>query len=134
MKQNEICQIILPLNTKIIDSMTLFVRIQNFIKYKLVPPHNMFKHKAERFYFEEYYRIIQPYLIKDNKLLDIGCQNGRFTVPAAKAGMTITSTDIKKTYFSFIEKQIPASHIDFRLEGIDESMDLLPKSHYDVVL
>ncbi|MDY0103881.1 MAG: methyltransferase domain-containing protein [Lentimicrobium sp.] len=100
-----------------------------------MPPHNMFTHKAEHFYYEEYYHYISPYLLKGQKLLDIGCQMGRFTIPAASAGMNVTATDLKKSYFRFISKKINGKgNVEFRHETLDQSLENLPADYFDVIL
>ncbi len=95
----------------------------------------MFTHKAERFYYEEYNHYISPFLLKGQSLLDIGCQMGRFTIPAALAGMNVTATDLRKSYFRFISKRIEGrGNVEFRHETLDQSLKNLPQSHFDVIL
>ena len=110
-------------------------RILNFLKYRLLPPHNMFTHQAERFYFAEYDHYISPYLVKGHNLLDIGCQMGRFTIPAALAGMNVTATDLRKSYFRFISKKIEGKgNVEFRHEPLNQSLRNLPANQFDVIL
>lgn len=107
----------------------------NFARYRLIPPHNMFTHKAEQFYFEEYIRYINPYLIKGQTILDIGCQMGRFTIPAALAGVNVVATDIRTNYFRFISKKINGKgNVEFRHETLEQTLGNLPKGHFDVVM
>lgn len=110
-------------------------RVINFMKYRLLPPHNMFTHKAERFYYEEYSHYISPYLVKGQNLLDIGCQMGRFTIPAALAGMNVVATDLRQSYFRFISKRIEGrGNVEFRHETLEQSLNNLPANHFDVIL
>ncbi len=110
-------------------------RVLNFARYRLIPPHNMFTHKAEQFYFEEYNRYISPYLVKGQTMLDIGCQMGRFTIPAALKGLNVVATDIRTSYFRFISKKINGKgNVEFRLETLEQSLKSLPKGHFDVVM
>jgi 2-polyprenyl-3-methyl-5-hydroxy-6-metoxy-1,4-benzoquinol methylase len=109
-------------------------RINNFIRYRLLPPHNMLTHPAERFYFEQYAEKILPYFGPDKTLLDIGCQHGRFTISAVKASMKVTATDIKPEYFRSIQKHIGNDSVQFRLEHLEVSLEQLPSSAFDVVL
>ena len=110
-------------------------RVLNFVKYRLLPPHNMFTHKAEQFYYEEYSHHISPWLVKGQSLLDIGCQMGRFTIPAALAGMKVTATDIRTGYFRFISKKINGrGNVEFRHETLEQSLNNLPQQRFDVIL
>lgn len=105
------------------------------MKYRLLPPHNMFTHQAERFYYEEYNHYISPYMIQGQNLLDIGCQMGRFAIPAALAGMNVTATDLRKSYFRFISKRIEGrGNVEFRQETLEQSLKNLPQNHFDVIL
>lgn len=110
-------------------------RVINFARYRLIPPHNMFSHKAEQFYFDEYMQFISPYLIKGQTMLDIGCQMGRFTIPAALAGVKVVATDIRTSYFRFISKEINGiGNVEFRHETLEQSLSSLPKEQFDVVM
>lgn len=115
--------------------MTLFQRGLNFIRYRVIPPHNMYTHKAERFYFDEYMLQITPFFVKGKSLLDIGCQMGRFTVPAARAGMMVTATDIKSSFFRFVRKKIKEhEQVVFRKENLEQTLNNLPPESFDVVM
>lgn len=95
----------------------------------------MYTHKAERFYFEEYASHILPFFEKGKSLLDIGCQMGRFTIPAAKAGMEITATDIKSGFFRFIKRQLKGySQITFRKENLEQTCQAFPPESFDMIL
>lgn len=95
----------------------------------------MYTHKAEQHYFELYYPTIKQYLAPHSNLLDIGCQNGRFTIPLANEGHTLTATDIDDTYFEFIQSHISDSKsINFHKEQIIKSISRLPQGHFDGIL
>lgn len=95
----------------------------------------MYTHKAERFYYNEYANHILPYFKKGNSLLDIGCQKGRFTIPAANAGMEITATDIKSGFFRFIKRQLRGyAHITYRKETLEQTCKAFPPESFDVIL
>ncbi len=95
----------------------------------------MYTHKAERFYFEEYASHILPFFQNDKSLLDIGCQMGRFTIPAANAGMKITATDIKSGFFRFIKRQLKGyTQITFRKENLHQTCKAFPPESFDVIL
>ncbi len=114
--------------------MSIFRRGFNFIGRKLSKPHNMLTSKAEQYYFLQYFSILEPLFKKDYSILDIGCQYGRFTIPAYQAGLTVTATDINQKYFRAIEKKIPKHSISFRHETIDQSCELLPPQSFDIIL
>ncbi|MBW6490584.1 MAG: methyltransferase domain-containing protein [Lentimicrobium sp.] len=111
------------------------IRVLNFLKYRIMPPHNMLTHKAEKFYFEEYMHYISRYFVKGKDLLDIGCQMGRFAIPAALTGANVVATDIRKRYFHSISKIIDGrANIAFRHETLNQSVNNLPHQKFDVVL
>jgi 2-polyprenyl-3-methyl-5-hydroxy-6-metoxy-1,4-benzoquinol methylase len=114
--------------------MGLLSRIKGFVKYRLKRPHNMFTHKAEQFYFQEYADVILPFILPGNALLDVGCQFGRFSIPAYQAGAQVTATDIHEKYFRFINTQLGENSIEFRLEDIETTCKTLPESSFDIIL
>lgn len=114
--------------------MSFFNRAFNFVIRKLSKPHNMLTSKAEQYYFLQYYRILEPLFRQDMSILDIGCQYGRFTIPAYQAGMTVTATDINQKYFRAIDKKVPGHSISFRHETIDQSCKFLPPQSFDIIL
>jgi 2-polyprenyl-3-methyl-5-hydroxy-6-metoxy-1,4-benzoquinol methylase len=114
--------------------MSLPKRFFHFLRRKLKRQHNMLTNKAEQYYFLQYFRVLEPLLKKDAAILDIGCQYGRFTIPAFKAGMKVTATDINQKYFRAIEQKIPGHSISFRHETIDQTCELLPPQSFDMIL
>ena len=68
----------------------------------------MYSHPAEKYYAEIYLNYFLPLIPPSADILDAGCENGRFTIPLAKKGFTITATEIKSSYFDFIRANIPA--------------------------
>lgn len=114
--------------------MNLRKRIKNFIRYRLIPPHNMLTHAAEQFYYQEYAEIILPYFQEGKSLLDIGCQHGRFTIPAVRSGMIVTATDINPKFFRSIRKHTGNHSVQFRHESLQESVERLSESSFDIVL
>lgn len=110
-------------------------RVFNFLKYRIIPPHNMLTHQAEKFYYKEYMQCISGYVVKGHDLLDIGCQMGRFTIPAALSGVNVTATDIRKKYFQAISKKLYGkANVIFRHETLEQSLNNLPKGRFDVIL
>jgi 2-polyprenyl-3-methyl-5-hydroxy-6-metoxy-1,4-benzoquinol methylase len=96
----------------------------------------MFTHPAEKLYFQEYFSEIVKHLPPasgDVKILDIGSQNGRFTIPLAKKGYSILATDLHDKYFEFIKKHIPHDAIvKFRKEDVHETIKR--QETFDVIL
>lgn len=114
--------------------MNILRRIKGFVQYRILPSYNMFTNKAEQFYFEEYFHVIKPYFGKGKTLLDIGCQYGRFTIPAARAGLKVTATDIHSKYFTYIKKQLKDTEIQFRKESIAETCSSAEGRLFDIVV
>ena len=110
-------------------------RFLDFVKNRLSPPHNSSVYKAEQFYFEEYNHYISPWFVKGQELLDVGCQMGRFTIPAALGGMKVTATDLRTRCFRHISKQIDGrGNVEFRHETLEQSLKNLPQQQFDVIL
>lgn len=110
-------------------------KVRNYFRYRILPPHNMYTHKAERYYYEQYAKTILPLFKEGKSMLDIGCQFGRFTIPAIEKGVHVTATDIHQRYFKYISQKIPAdSPINFRLESIDNTYHALQDKKFDIVL
>lgn len=110
-------------------------RIKRFVLYRLMPPHNMFTHPAEKYYYQQYNHHISGYFERGKTLLDVGCQMGRFSIPAAISGMHVTATDIRTSYFKYISKQINnRGNIDFRHETLEKSISELENQRFDVVM
>lgn len=99
------------------------------------PALNMHTHPAERYYFEQYYRVLCNTLPSRSKILDIGCQYGRFTIPLANGGHTVTATDITERYFGYILKHLkdPAS-VTLRKESVEDTLRNLDGKQFDAVL
>ncbi|MBK9357969.1 MAG: methyltransferase domain-containing protein [Bacteroidales bacterium] len=115
--------------------MTLFQRGVNFIRYRIVPPHNMHTHTAEKFYYGEYMQHLNTFFIKGRSLLDIGCQNGRFTIPAVRAGMEVTATDIRASFFKYIKGKLhTGDQVVFRKESLEKTCKTLTPESFDVVM
>jgi 2-polyprenyl-3-methyl-5-hydroxy-6-metoxy-1,4-benzoquinol methylase len=110
-------------------------KIKGFVLYRLMPPHNMFTHPAEKYYYQQYNHYISGYFERGKSLLDVGCQMGRFTIPAAIAGMHVTATDIRTTYFKYISKHLNRrGNVDFRHETLEKSLSELENKKFDVVM
>ena len=96
---------------------------------------NMYNDLAESHYFDLYYPIIQKHLVSNSNILDIGCQYGRFTVPLANDGHSLTATDISKKYFGFIKSQLNSNaSVEFHKEEIKATISREPQNQFDAVL
>ena len=96
---------------------------------------NMYTHKAEQHYFDLYYPSIQSRITPNSTILDIGCQNGRFTIPLANAGHSLTATDIDDQYFEFIKSNVdPDLQVEFYKEKIEKTISRAAEDHYDCIL
>ena len=96
---------------------------------------NMYTHKAEQHYFDLYYPIITDHLAPNSRILDIGCQNGRFTIPLANEGHKLTATDIDDEYFDFIKSHLEdSSSVEFAKEEITTTLSSQPQDHFDSIL
>jgi 2-polyprenyl-3-methyl-5-hydroxy-6-metoxy-1,4-benzoquinol methylase len=111
-------------------------KIISHIKYKVMPPYNMYKNSGEQFYFRQYAQHILPYFQAEKSLLDIGCQYGRFSIPAAQSDMRVTASDIRRIFFSSIQKKCNNTKypIQFRKETIDETIKHLSNEEFDIIL
>lgn len=110
-------------------------KIKGKLKQIFAPVFNMHKHKAEQYYFKQYINIIYDFLKPNSKILDIGCQYGRFTIPLVNKGHTLVCTDINEKYFSYIKKQLnPSTNTSFIKEIIDETILNQTHKEYDAIL
>ena len=113
----------------------IIARIRGKLKSIFARVHNMHEHKAEQYYFRQYFSAIGPYLKEGMKVCDVGCQYGRFTIPLAENGIQVTATDLKEKYFKYIASHTSrAGNISFRNESITETIQSLRGARFDVVL
>lgn len=110
-------------------------KIKGKLKSIFAPVFNMHKHKAEQYYFKQYINIIYDHIKSNSKILDIGCQYGRFTIPLIEKGHTLVCTDINEKYFSYVKKQLSiSSNASFIKETIDDTILNQYHKEYDAIL
>lgn len=116
--------------------MVLIVKkIKGKLKSIFAPVFNMHKHKAEQYYFKQYINIIYEFLKPNSKILDIGCQYGRFSIPLIDKGHALVCTDINEKYFSYIKKQLSvSSNVSFIKESIEKTILNQTHKEYDAIL
>lgn len=113
----------------------IIAKINGKLKSMFAKVHNMHVHHAEQYYFKQYFTYIEPFLKMNMRVLDVGCQYGRFTIPMAKMNLDVTATDLKKKYFTYISKKIPDhSKVTFRQEEISATINALKGEKFDMVL
>jgi len=113
----------------------IITRIRGKLASIFARVYNMHTHKAEQYYFRQYFAAIEPYLNEGMKVCDIGCQYGRFTIPMAEKGMLVTATDIRAKFFKYIAAHTAsAGNIAFRNESITRTIELLKGEGFDAVL
>lgn len=117
------------------ESKNTIIRVRGKLKSIFARVHNMHKHKAEQYYFRQYFSAIEPFLKEGMKVCDIGCQYGRFTIPLAEKGIQVMATDLKEKYFKYIVSHTSRSgNISFRNESITETIQSLKGARFDAVI
>lgn len=95
----------------------------------------MFTHPAEQFYYQVYHHHLQPYFKQQRKVIEFGCQHGRFTIPLINEGHTVIATDIKRDYEQSIRSELKNDdRFTFHCEPMTTSVERLDFSDTDVVL
>lgn len=115
-------------------------KFKNFFLRILQKPHNMHRHSAEQYYFSIYWHYMFPFLEKCHKILDIGCQKGRFTIPLIELDKYVVATDIFHEYGQYIQRYIKQNmpqkeHLfTYRCESINQTLENLTPNTFDAVL
>ena len=79
----------------------------------------MNEHPGERYYYEQYMTVLAEHLDGRPRVLDVGCQYGRFALPLAAHGHQVVATDIDQACLDYVRAQNPS--IEVRCESADES-------------
>ncbi len=115
--------------------MGLIKKAVNKLSQLTAPVFNMRLHKAEQFYYRQYWHTMQQYMPDRASILDIGCQHGRFTIPMLEAGYNVTATDIKQKFLNDIKAHAPASALlTLRKEKLETTIANKSKETYDIIL
>jgi 2-polyprenyl-3-methyl-5-hydroxy-6-metoxy-1,4-benzoquinol methylase len=96
--------------------------------------YNMHTDADEQFFKRIYAHYISPILIDKEKILEIGCQYGRFTIELIQKGKFVTATDIDSKYGTYIKKQVGSLPFIFKKEGIFETLNKGSNQNFDVLL
>ena len=87
---------------------------------------------GERFYFDEYMTVLSPILKEASRVLDVGAQFGRFTIPLVAAGHHVVATDIDKKCLAYIRRRAPAA--ETLREPLVETAGRQWRDRFDIVL
>ncbi len=97
--------------------------------------YNMFADKGEAFYYRVYRHYMKDLLKPNARVLDIGCQHGRFTVPLANEGCWVTATDIDDHYFDPIKSRLKDKEMVLLFkENIHETIVRCKDQRFDTIL
>jgi 2-polyprenyl-3-methyl-5-hydroxy-6-metoxy-1,4-benzoquinol methylase len=96
--------------------------------------YNMYTDPGEAFYYREYMHHLAPVIPPRSRVLDIGAQAGRFAVPFAQAGHTVTATDIDSKHFDSIRQQAHPASIELIKEDIHSTIKRIASPGFDVIL
>jgi 2-polyprenyl-3-methyl-5-hydroxy-6-metoxy-1,4-benzoquinol methylase len=115
--------------------MELLKKIKGKIASWTKGSYNVREHPAEKYYYQLYMHYLSLYLTGKKKILEVGCQHGRFTIPLVNAGHSLTATDIKSNYEASIHRHLSAdAHFSFRCESITTTLKQFDFSTIDVVM
>lgn len=100
---------------------------------------DMFEDKSEAYFARLYLYHMEPYLAElpqGAKILDAGCQAGRFTVPLAKMGFQVTGLDSSGFSISRAQKHCRANNVpaEFIRGDIGEICARLSEISFDAIL
>jgi 2-polyprenyl-3-methyl-5-hydroxy-6-metoxy-1,4-benzoquinol methylase len=96
------------------------------------PQHNMHEDPGEAYYLDQYLTVLAPLLGRPRRVLDVGCQFGRFALPLAAQGHDVVGTDIDADCLAYIAARSP--RVDLRLESAEETAGRPPGSDFDLIL
>jgi SAM-dependent methyltransferase len=94
--------------------------------------HNMHTDEGELFYLDEYMDILNPLLVTPRRILDVGAQFGRFTIPLAASGHDLVATDIDPGCVAYIRRHAP--HAEVLQESVTQTTGRNWDPAFDIVL
>jgi len=77
--------------------------------------------------------ILKPYALKGKKLLDIGCNDGVYTIPYCELGGNAIGIDISKSLIEKARKNAKNLNVQFLKNDIQQSIEL-EKNSFDIIL
>jgi len=92
------------------------------------------KHQLE---FDLTWRFLEEYLPPEGDILEIGASTGRYTLPLAEQGFTITAVDLSPVQIEFSRKRIAAAGLDDAVTFVvADARDLsrITRQDFDAVL
>ncbi|EFA74423.1 Probable methyltransferase [Raphidiopsis brookii D9] len=95
----------------------------------------------EPYYFQQYWKFILPHiekLLEPNQVLELGCSQGRFTLPLARLfpNTQVIACDFSATAISTAKKyasEALVTNIDYRVQSISECLKSLKAGTCDIV-
>jgi 2-polyprenyl-3-methyl-5-hydroxy-6-metoxy-1,4-benzoquinol methylase len=87
---------------------------------------------GERHYYEQYMAVLSALLASPCRVLDVGCQYGRFAIPLLDQGHEVVATDPDAACIDFLRDRYP--RLQLRQETADVTMDRIGREHFDLVL
>jgi SAM-dependent methyltransferase len=87
---------------------------------------------GELFYLGEYLDVLNPLLVTPQRILDIGAQFGRLTIPLVAAGHDVVATDIDPACVAYLRRHAP--HAEVLQEPVTQTMGRSWERSFDMVL
>jgi len=112
--------------------------IQDIIDYYNEDPekehHRLDEHQLE---FDLTWRLLEQYLPGEGAILEIGAATGRYTLPLAELGYTITAVDVSSVQLDYARKKITDAGLGESVEFLvadARDLSVLNKDDFDAVL
>jgi 2-polyprenyl-3-methyl-5-hydroxy-6-metoxy-1,4-benzoquinol methylase len=87
---------------------------------------------GEQFYLDEYLAVLDPLLVTPRRILDIGAQFGRFTIPLVAAGHDVVATDIDPACIAYLRQHAPQAQVV--QESVEQTTGRRWEQPFDIVL
>jgi SAM-dependent methyltransferase len=92
----------------------------------------MLRDAGEQYYYEQYVAVLEPMLERPRRVLDVGCQYGRFLVPLTEQGHDVTGTDIDADCLARLHDRLPGAKL--RQESAETTAAAAPAQPFDLIL